>query len=585
MARSFKKSFEKNRRKTLNEIPEEGNVRLVCVWQNGQASPIDRRIRHKFYIKHIPFSMRLREGDVIELDLPRSPLADQAGLFVRRIGRIDDPFMPTVLAMMQYHLPEKFSERAEKEAQKLAVPDVSKNRVDLRFIPFVTIDGADAKDFDDAVWAEPQKDGWHVMIGIADVSWYVRPDSELDKEAYQRGNSTYFPDRVVPMLPFKLSNGVCSLNPHEPRGALVCEVWLSKTGQKKRHKFHRALIQSVARLTYDQVQAVMDAHEKLPALEKELSALIQVYQLLAKKRQERGTLELDVPETEVVLDEKGHLKGVHLRKQTEAMKLIEEMMILANVSAAETLTESGQGALFRIHDKPSEEKMATLNSFLTSLQEKKVSGSNPADFNVLLESVKGTRKSYTLNRFILRTQAQAVYSPENIGHYGLALEKYTHFTSPIRRYADLLVHRLLVGALKLGDGGISPEQREKLPEMASHISITERQSASAEQAAIDRYFADAMQNRLGDFFVGRISSVSVFGLNVFLDKSGAEGFVPMRSIYGDFFKYEEEKVRLVGQHSGRHYHIGDKVYLQLRECNPATGDLIFRIIPAKKAKL
>ena len=585
MAKNFKKAFEKNRRQTLIALPEEGCVRLVCVWQNGQATPIDRRIRRKFYIKHIPFSIRLREGDVIELELPRNPLPDQAGIFVRRIGRIGEAFMPTTLAIMQYHLPENFPEKAEKEAQKLKVPAIDKNRENLCHIPFVTIDGADAKDFDDAVWAEPTKDGWHLMIGIADVSWYVRPDSELDKEAYKRGNSTYFPDRVIPMLPFKLSNGVCSLNPNEPRGALVCEVWLTKTGKKKRHKFHRALIQSVARLTYDEVQAVMDGNKVLEKLTKEMAALIQVYQILAQKRQKRGTLELDVPETQVVLDKSGHIRNVHLRQQTDAMKLIEEMMILANVSAAETLIELGQGALFRVHDKPSEEKVGNLNLFLTSLDQKPLSGNiNPSDFNAVLQPLKGTRKGYALNRFVLRAQSQAVYSPENIGHYGLALAQYTHFTSPIRRYADLLVHRLLVNGLKLGAGGISTEQAENLPEMARHISVTERQSANAEQAAVDRYFADAMQNRLGEYFVGRISAISVFGLDVFLDDTGVDGFVPIRSIYGDFFKYDAEKVRLIGQHSGRHYHIGDKVYLQLKDCSSITGDLIFRVIPAKKVK-
>ena len=586
MAKKFKKAFEKNRQQTLNEEPQEGCIRLICVWQNGQAISIDRRIRQKFYIKHIPFSMRLREGDVIELELPRNPLPNQAGIFIKRIGRLNEAFMPTLLAIMQYHLPEKFPENVEKETQKLKVPAIDKTREDLRSVPFVTIDGADAKDFDDAVWAEPVKDGWHIMVGIADVSWYVRPGSELDKEAYKRGNSTYFPDRVIPMLPFKLSNGVCSLNPNEPKGALVCEIWLTKTGKKKRHKFRRAVIQSVARLTYDQVQAVIDKKETFPSLEKELSALIQVYQILAQKRQERGTLELDVPETQVVLDKNGHIQDIHLREQTEAMKLIEEMMILANVSAAETLTELGQGTLFRVHDKPSEEKIESLNLFLTSLEEKPLPSSlKSGDFNTILKPVKGTRKGYALNRFVLRTQSQAVYSPNNIGHYGLSLEKYTHFTSPIRRYADLLVHRLLVSGLKLGAGAISVEQLENLTEMANHISVTERQSANAEQAAVDRYFADAMQNRLGEFFTGLISAVSFFGLDVFLDDAGVEGFVPMHSVYGDYFKYDEKKVCLIGQHSGRRYHIGDKVYLQLRECNPVTGDLIFRVIPAKKAKI
>ena len=579
MGRNFKKHFEKNHQATLLE--QDGKpVVVTCIWQNGCAEPVDRKIRQSFYIKNIPPSIHLKEGDVVDIEIPRSVRPDQAGVFKRLVCNIKDAFSPTLISMAEAHLSKNFPETVQKETQKLTIPETNKTRKDLRNIPFVTIDGADAKDFDDAVWAEKDKSGWHIMVGIADVSWYVRTDSELDKEAFRRGNSTYFPDRVIPMLPFELSNGVCSLNPNEARGALVCEVWLDKEGKKKRHKFYRALIQSVARLTYDEVQAVIDGNQKLDI---DIEALISVYRLLEKRRHHRGSLELDVPERQVVLDNKGYLKEIRLREQNDAMKLIEELMILANVSAAETLTELGQGTLYRVHDHPSAEKIETLNSYLKTLNKKTISGQpSPHDFNTILQGVHGTKQSYAVNTFVLRTQAQAIYSPNNIGHFGLALEKYTHFTAPIRRYSDLLVHRLLVSGLKLGEGGISLDQIKDMEQLAEHISFTERHSASAEQNAVDRYLALSMQDKIGQLFTGRISSVTAFGLFILVDGTEADGFVPFRAMHGDYFKYDEKKTRLVGKHSGKTYQLGDSVRVILCECNPATGDLLFKLASANK---
>lgn len=577
MGRNFKKHFEQ--RKVLADANDKP-VLVTCVWTNGKAEPVDRKIRQNFYVKYIPPSIHLKEGDVIDIEVPRFVRADQAGIFKRLICNIQDAFAPTLISMAESHLPEVFSEEVEKEVSKVSVPGVSKTRKDLLSIPFVTIDGEDAKDFDDAVWAESVKDGWHVMVGIADVSWYVRPDSALDKEAYHRGNSTYFPDRAVPMLPFALSNGVCSLNPNEARAALVCEIWLDKNGQKKRHKFYRALIQSVARLSYTQVQSVI---EGLTKSDVDLDALISVYRLLAKKRHLRGTLELDVPERQVILDKKGHVKTVQLREQTEATQLIEELMILANVSAAETLTELNQGAVYRVHDAPSSDKVETLNGFLKALKKKPLPlHASPFDFNAVLGSVKETQQSYAINTFILRTQAQALYSPNNIGHFGLALAQYTHFTSPIRRYSDLLVHRLLVTGLKLGEGAITQEQIADLEGICEHISFTERQSASAEQNAVDRYLSLSMQDKIGSLFTGRISSVTAFGLFILLDGTGADGFVPFRAMHGDYFKYDEEKTRLVGKYSGHTYQLGDAIQVILCECNPATGGLLFKLASSNK---
>ena len=294
-------------------------------------------------------------------------------------------------------------------------------------------------------------------------------------------------------------------------------------------------------------------------------------------------MELDVPERQVVLDNKGHVKEIHLREQTPANQLIEELMILANVSAAETLTELSQGAVYRVHDEPSSEKMETLNSYLKTLNKKTLPlHASQKDFNALLKSSAFGRQNYALNTFILRTQAQAVYSPENIGHFGLALSQYTHFTAPIRRYSDLLVHRLLVSGLKLGEGGINSEQVKNLAGLCEHISFTERQSANAEQNALDRYLAITMQDKIGQVFTARVSSVTAFGLFIMLDKTGAEGFVPFRAMHGDYFKFDEKRTRLVGKHSGKTYQLGDSIKVILCECNSATGSLLFKIASNNK---
>lgn len=581
MRKNFK-HFIHHRREV--EKPEEKPVSVVGVWQNGQVVPADKKVKNTFYVRHVPPSVKLKEGDIVEIQVPRFVRSDSAGEFQKKLGNINDPFAPTLLAIAQAHLPTTFSESAENEGKNAVVPPLEK-RTDLREVPFMTIDGADARDFDDAVWAEKTEKGFHIRVAIADVSWYVLPESALDKEAQKRGNSTYFPDRVVPMLPFSLSNGMCSLNPNEDRGAMVCDIQLNQKGQKLSHKFYRALIRSKARLTYDEVQTFMETGAGLEIVKEPLSALIEAYHHLKELRQKRGVLELDVPERKIDLNEKGQVVGVSQRIQTESMQLIEEMMILANVSAAETLEKAGVMTMYRVHDRPSDEKLTRLNDFLKSLGFKKrmteVSGTA---FNEILSRVEGKKLDYALNTFVLRTQAQAEYSAENIGHFGLALQKYAHFTSPIRRYADLMIHRALVSALKLGKGGLTPSEEQNFDEIAEHISFTERNSASAEQNATDRYLAGYMRERIGELFYGRISSVTAFGCFLMMNGTGADGFVPFRTMHGDYYKVDEKGARLIGRHTGKVYKMGDEVPVILRECDPITGGMIFSFARIKDLK-
>ncbi len=565
-----------------------GGNNMIGIYENGMVFSVDRRLKQGFILENAPRD--IQNKDIVIAAIPLVREHEPRAQFVKKITTADTPFAATIIAIYMHNLPVMFAVDTEKQAQKVKVPTADKARADLRHIPFVTIDGADARDFDDAVWAEPdpKTGGWHVMIGIADVAWYVRPGSPLDSDANLRGNSTYFPDRVLPMLPFELSNGVCSLKPNEPRAGMVCEVWLDKNGYKTKHRFLRALIQSTRRLTYDEVQDALDGKQPIAGLEREIDTLHAVYKALAKRRAARGVLEIDVPEEQVVLDKNGQVKAIKTRHQTTSMQLIEELMILANVSAAETLEQAGELTMYRVHDRPSKEKIGTLNAFLEAvhLAPKRQLGqsSTPADFNAVLIKAEKSPKDFAVNEFMLRSQSQAIYSPENIGHFGLALMHYAHFTSPIRRYADIMVHRALISALKLGDGGLSDIDRERFEEIAHHISNTERQSAAAERDAVDRYIASFLENKIGKAFPARISSITKFGIFVRLETYGTDGFVPMHTLLGDYYEYEEDTQQLVGRSTGKVFQLGDSLNVRLKEADSITGSLTFHIIDKKTTK-
>lgn len=565
-----------------------GDNHMVCVFENGFVTSVDRRLKQSFRLKNLPVE-KLNNRDIVIADIPMVRSRFPEATFVRKIGSETDPYAATLISIYLHNLPVMFSKAGENEASKATVPAKSKHRENLTTIPFVTIDGADAKDFDDAVWAEPDTDksnagGWHIMVAIADVAWYVRSGDALDMDARMRGNSVYFPDRVIPMLPEALSNKMCSLQPNQKRAAMVCEVWIDKTGHKIRHTFRRALIKSARRLTYDEVQSAMDGKTPVVGLENELSSLTGAYQALLKKRKRRGVLEIDVPERQVILNDKGVVIDIKKREINDSNKLIEELMILANVSAAETLEDKGWTTMYRVHDRPSAEKIEALNAFLSSIGH---SGNlresaTPNDFNAVLKRADKTAKDFAINEFVLRSQSQAVYSPENIGHFGLALQRYAHFTSPIRRYADILVHRALIGALKLGEGALTDEEVKTFEDTARHISYMERQAASAEQDAIDRYIAGYLVDKVGAKFKARISSVNTFGLFVRLDAYGADGFVPLSSLVNDYYEIDEAGAKLIGRENGRVFACGDMVDVILKECVPVTGGMVFDIIGGGK---
>ena len=556
---------------------------MVGVFFDGKIMSVDRRFKEAFSLDD-SFPPDLKPEDLVLVEIPPIRQRYPKAHFIQKIGRSTDANAASLISIFAHHLPVSFSDKAIKIAKDAKLPPIS-NRVDLRDLNFVTIDGADARDFDDAVFVKKEEKGWLVYVAIADVAWFVRTGTALDNDAFLRGNSTYFPDRVLPMLPTELSNGLCSLNPKEDRPAMVCEIHLSHDGHIQKSQFMRAMIKSKARLTYDEVQADFDDKKKISGLGTLMDDLKTVYGILATARKRRGVLDLDVPERQVVLTPTGKVKEISLRQRFESHQMIEELMILANVAAAVTLEKNNAPTMYRVHDKPSAEKIENLRVFLKSQGKGKLPSSSPtpSDFNQLLS---GKSASLALNEMVLRTQSQAEYSPENIGHYGLALEKYAHFTSPIRRYADVLVHRALITTLKLGEGGLSEDEAKGFDKIAEHISATERQSAAAEQDAMDRYVASYMADKIGQRFRVRVSSVTPFGLFVCLDEYGADGLIPIRTLGSDYFVFDEKCSEIYASGGKERFFIGQEIDVVLKESVPLTGGLIFGLInPVVRKKI
>ncbi len=452
----------------------------------------------------------------------------------------------------------------------------------------VTIDGADARDFDDAVHAEPDDDpknpgGWRLLVAIADVAHYVRPGDALDREALKRGNSTYFPDRVVPMLPQALSNGWCSLVPGEDRPCLAARLWLDKDGKLLRHKFIRGLMRSAARLTYEQVQEAQDgrADPKLPAIaEQVIPPLYGAYAALAAQRASRHTLELDLPERVVRLNKNATACTIEQRQRLDSHRLIEEFMITANIAAALELERKHQPCMYRVHDAPDPLKIEALGQVLDSFGLRLAKGQviRPKQLNHVLGQVAGRPESAMICELVLRAQSQAQYSPQNIGHFGLALTHYAHFTSPIRRYADLLVHRALIRGLNLGAGALPEDAGGDFQRIGEAISACERRSAMAERQTIDRFTAAHLSQQLGKIFSGRISGLTRFGLFVTLDETGASGLIPMSRLPDDRYDHDRHGHSLVGQRWGWQFHLGDALQVRLRETEFHTGSIIFDVV-------
>ena len=526
-------------------------------------------------------------GDLVLADvLPGRMYGLRQASIKERLGKMGDPRSVSLIAIHAHGIPDSFPDDALAQAQKSGAAPLEQ-REDLRTVPLITIDGADARDFDDAVWAEADTDpanpgGWWCMVAIADVSWYVRPGDALDKEAFKRGNSVYFPDRVVPMLPEELSNGWCSLKPDEDRPCIAVKFRITKDGNVLEHRFLRGLMRSAMRLTYERIQAARDGfpdQDLLPLMAPVVAPLYGAWKSLFVAREARGALELDLPERKVVLSPEGQVIGISPRQRLDSHRLIEDFMIQANVCAAVELERLRQPCMYRVHDTPSVEKLEGLRQFLDTLDMSLPKGQapRPALFNRILAQVKDTPHEVLVNEVILRSQAQAVYAPENLGHFGLGLARYAHFTSPIRRYADLLVHRALVSGLKLGDGALPADAVAEFPAQGEHISMTERRAATAEREAVDRYVTAYLSSRVGATFSARISGVARFGLFVTLTDTGADGLIPASSLPADLYIHDETLHALIGRRTRRMYQLGAAVEVTLREANTATGGMVFAL--------
>ncbi|MCP4318860.1 MAG: ribonuclease R [Hyphomicrobiales bacterium] len=552
----------------------------------GRMDPIERR--GKEIIIYDDRVGNAEDGDLVEVETDRSGRYGMLrGRVVSVIGSVASEKAISMIAIHAHGIPYTFPGTVIAEAEKAKPVSLGK-REDWRDLPVVTIDPSDAKDHDDAVYAEADDNlenqgGVVVFVAIADVSHYVRPRSALDIEALKRGNSVYFPDRVVPMLPERISNDLCSLKEGVDRPALAVRMVYSAQGRKIGHTFHRVLMKSLARLSYAQAQAAIDGSpdgKTETLLDGVLQPLWNAYEVLGRGRDRRQPLELDIPEKKLRLNEDGTVDKVVIPERLGAHRLIEEFMIQANVAAAETLEKKHQPLIYRVHDAPSLAKQEALRDFLKTLDIPLAKGGQlrANSFNGVLAKARGKPYEVMVSEMVLRSQSQAVYSPDNLGHFGLNLMKYAHFTSPIRRYADLIVHRALVGSLNLGEGGITPEEEDALEEFAAEISTFERRAMAAERETVDRLIAHYLADRIGDDFDGRISGVTKVGLFVSLQQFGADGFIPVSTLGLDYYIYDEAHQALVGEKSGRGYRLGDSVEVRLAEAIPLAGSLRFEML-------
>lgn len=543
--------------------------------KGGIVYPVSKKQKKEFHVA-AHHTLKAAEGDIVRIEiLDEGATANQAKV-VAILGNVYQPKGLSLISILQHDLPNEFSHEAIAEAEKGTVPLLG-SREDLRDYDLVTIDGEDARDFDDAVFAEPREDGWHIIVAIADVAHYVRPNSALDKEAFARGNSVYFPDRVLPMLPEKLSNDLCSLRPNQDRACMAVHILLDKQGKLSQYKFVRGLMRSKARLTYTEAQNIYDGIVDSP-LRKAIKNMNNVYKVLLENRYKRGALDIDLPEHQVILDKEGNLEDIRVRSRLDSHKLIEEFMILANICAAKALESKQMPCLYRIHETPTESRVQSLREFLTFIKliDKQKHLVTPGDFNHVIHQVKDTPQHIMVSEMVLRSQQQAQYSPSNHGHFGLGLTHYAHFTSPIRRYADLIVHRSLIKAFDLGDGALTDDQMHNLTSVANHITEREKEAETAEREVINRYLSLYMLETEQVHFTGRITSVTAFGLFVQVDETGITGMVPISSL-SDFFVYNESAHELKGRASGTVYKLGDRVEVELQDVNVLTGQIAFHL--------
>jgi ribonuclease R len=549
----------------------------------GRVHPVEKKAMGRDWFIPVGLDEGAKDGELVAL----APLRERAfgvpsARVVERLGPVNTERAISRIAIAVHGLPDAFSEAALAEAEEARAASMEA-REDWRELALVTIDPPDAKDHDDAVHAEAVEDGFVVTVAIADVSYYVRPGSGLDREALERGNSVYFPDRVVPMLPERISNDLCSLRPNQDRPALAVRLHIDKGGRKTRHTFHRVMMRSAAKLSYEQAQRAVDGQSDEttgPLLDPVLRPLYAAYEAVKQERDQRDPLDLNLPERKLLLDEEGRLKDVRWPDRLDAHRLIEEFMILANVAAAETLEAKQTPLIYRAHDGPSVEKLNDLGVFLGSLGVKLVKSERlrPSHLNKALSSVKGAPHEALTNEVVLRAQSQAEYTNQNYGHFGLNLRRYAHFTSPIRRYADLVVHRALIRAHGFGPGGLTEAQAAGLSDVAERISAAERRAMAAERETADRLVATFLSERIGARFFARIAGVTKVGLFVKLADTGADGFIPAGSLGQDYFRFEEAARALVGTRTGETFRLGDRVEVKLVEAAPFAGALRFEML-------
>ena len=587
------KKLERSAELVLGVVRKEGDRHFL--------TPVDKRERRELLIVDLKDS---RVGDLV--------LAEPSGRPPKVTARVDavlgDPFAPrsfSMIAIAKHGLRDEFAEEAIAEAVKVAKLPLGE-REDLTNLPIVAIDPEDARDHDDAIWASPRVDGdgWDAIVAIADVSFYVREGSELDREALARGNSVYFPDRVVPMLPHELSSDICSLKEGKVRAALACHLHIGKDGALKSWRFSRAKICVAANIAYENAQAAIDAlgeqaievasspcsmppfEAPVPAdlVEQTLKPLWACWRALLAARNKREPLELDLPERRVVLDEKGRILSVAPRERLDAHRLVEDYMIAANVAAAKALERKKAPVMYRDHETPSREKLVALKDYLATFGIEFALGQviKPAVFNRVIERLGEDHPSRAeIMEQVLRTQMQARYAPDPLGHFGLSLGSYAHFTSPIRRYADLIVHRSLVRSYKLGDGALSPERAEKFVEIGENISMLERRAMEAERETVDRYVAAFLADRVGQILKCRITGVQSFGFFATVLDLGGDGLVPAAILGNEYFRFDEAARALIGEESGETYKQGQLIDLKLAEANPASGALRFELAEGK----
>ncbi len=560
--------------------------------EGGRITPIDKGVDKEWMVRADAVH-GAQDGELVEAE-HAGPKARMGLPWARITERLGDPSAPravSLIAIHQHGIPDDFPDAVIAEADSAKVPNM-RGRTDLRDLPLVTIDPSDARDHDDAVAAMPDDDpknpgGMVIWVAIADVAYFVRPGSALDREAWNRGNSTYFPDRVVPMLPDILSGDLCSLHEGVDRPVIAVRMRLDAQGSKIGHEFHRGMMRSWASLAYEQAQAAADGQPDdatAPLLDLVIRPLWAAYELLKKARARRQPLELDLPERKIELTADGRVKSVNFRERFDAHRLIEEFMVLANVAAAEELTRLRRPLLYRVHEEPSREKLEALREVAEASGFTLAKGQvlQTSHLNRLLAQAEGSDFDELINITTLRSMTQAYYHPENFGHFGLALKSYAHFTSPIRRYSDLIVHRALISghgwAAKTRGDGLSDFDIERLGETAKHISDTERRSMAAERDTTDRYLAAYLADRVGTEMTGRISGIQRFGAFVKLDETGADGLLPIREIGNEYFHFDPDAQVLMGSETGIEIGLGQRVTVRLAEAVPMTGGLMLELL-------